>query len=121
MRTRSGSYARQRKKKVFKLAKGYYAKQHSAWRMVKQQVPRSLAYAYDARRERKGDFRAVWIARINAAARAHGLTYGTFIHGLMKANIELDRKILAFLAAEDPQTFACIADRARQALGKAAA
>ncbi|MFN3550807.1 MAG: 50S ribosomal protein L20 [Endomicrobiia bacterium] len=110
MRTKSGAYTRKRKKDYFKLAKGYYAKLGSAYRQVKQQVPRSLKFQYRDRRDKKGVFRRLWITRINAAVRELGLTYSKFIHLLKKANIELDRKILAYIAIEDPQTFKYIVE-----------
>jgi large subunit ribosomal protein L20 len=105
MRVKSGSYTRRRKKDVFKLAKGYYAKLGSAYRQAKQQVLRSLKFQYVARRDRKGIFRQLWITRINAAVRQLGLTYSKFISLLKSANIKLDRKILAYLAVEEPQVF----------------
>ncbi len=105
MRTKSGAYTRKRKKDYFKLAKGYYAKLSSAYRQVKQQLPRSLKFQYRDRKDKKGVFRRLWITRINAAVRELGLTYSKFIHLLKRANIKLDRKILAYIAIEDPQTF----------------
>ncbi|MCX7716734.1 MAG: 50S ribosomal protein L20 [Endomicrobia bacterium] len=105
MRVKSGSYTRRRKKDVFKLAKGYYSKLGSAYRQAKQQVLRSLKFQYIARKDRKGVFRRLWISRINAAVREVGLTYSKFISLLKKANIKLDRKILAYLAVEEPETF----------------
>lgn len=118
MRTKSGVYTRQRKKAFFKLAKGYYAKRGSAWRQVKQQVPRSLAFAYRDRRDKKGEFRKLWITRINAAVRNYGITYNNFISGLKNANIILDRKVLAFISVEDPNTFKLIVDEAKQSFKK---
>jgi len=114
MRTKSGSYTRRRKKDYFKLAKGYYAKLGSAFRQVKQQVPRSLKFQYIDRRDRKGVFRRLWITRINAAVRELGLTYSKFISMLKKANINLDRKILAYIAVEDPQTFKYIVEYVKE-------
>lgn len=114
MRTKSGAYTRRRKKDYFKLAKGYYAKLGSAFRQVKQQVPRSLKFQYIDRRDRKGVFRRLWITRINAAVRALGLTYSKFISMLKKANINLDRKILAYIAVEDPQTFKYIVEYVKE-------
>lgn len=105
MRTKSGAYTRRRKKDVFKLAKGYYGKLGSAYRQAKQQVLRSLKFQYIARKDRKGVFRRLWITRINAAVRELGITYSKFISLLKQANIKLDRKILAYLAAEEPDTF----------------
>ncbi len=105
MRVKSGAYTRRRKKDVFKLAKGYYGKLGSAYRQAKQQVLRSLKFQYVARRDRKGVFRRLWITRINAAVRKLGLKYSEFISLLKKSNIKLDRKILAYLACEEPETF----------------
>lgn len=110
MRTKSGAYTRGRKKDYFKLAKGYYAKLGSAFRQVKQQIPRSLKFQYRDRRDRKGVFRRLWITRINAAVRELGLTYSKFISMLKNSNINLDRKILAYIAVEDPQTFKYIVE-----------
>lgn len=118
MRTKSGAYTRARKKKMFKLAKGYYAKLGSAWRMVKQQVPISLEYQYRDRRDKKGDFRTLWIQRIKAAANEYGLKYNEFINGLKKAKIALDRKVLAYIAIEDPKTFEYIVNLVKKSLGK---
>jgi large subunit ribosomal protein L20 len=118
MRTKSGAYTRKRKKDFFKIAKGYYAKLGSAWRMVKQQVPRSLAYQYRDRRDKKGVFRRLWITRIKAAVNEYGIKYNEFISGLKKAQIALDRKILAYLAIEDPETFKHIVDQVKKFLGK---
>jgi large subunit ribosomal protein L20 len=114
MRTKSGAYTRRRKKDYFKLAKGYYAKLGSAFRQVKQQVPRSLKFQYIDRRDRKGVFRRLWITRINAAVRELDLTYSKFISMLKKANINLDRKILAYIAVEDPQTFKYIVEYVKE-------
>lgn len=105
MRVKSSAYTRRRKKDYFKLAEGYYAKLGSAYRQVKQQVPRSLKFQYRDRRDKKGVFRRLWITRINAAVRELGLTYSKFISLLKKANIGLDRKVLAYIAIEDSQTF----------------
>lgn len=105
MRVKTGAYTRRRKKDYFKMAKGYYAKLGSAYRQVKQQVLRSLKFQYIHRREKKGVFRRLWITRINAAVRELGLKYSEFINLLKKANIKLDRKILAYFAAEEPDTF----------------
>jgi large subunit ribosomal protein L20 len=105
MRVKSGAYTRRRKKDVFKLAKGYYAKLGSAYRQAKQQVLRSLKFQYVDRKDRKNVFRRLWITRINAAVRQSGLTYNKFISLLKSANVKLDRKILAYLAVEEPQVF----------------
>lgn len=115
-RVKSGVTTRQRKKKTFKIAKGYYYSKRSRWRQVVQQVERSLRYAYVGRKDRKGDFRSLWITRINAAARLNNMTYGQLIHGLKKAGIALDRKMLAELAVVDQNAFKQLVDVARQAL-----
>src|SRR5438105_13752955 len=115
-RVKSGVTTRQRKKKTFRIAKGSYASKRSRWRQVVQQVERSLRFAYVGRKDRKGDFRALWIQRINAAARLHALTYGQFIHGLKNAGVLLDRKVLADLAVIDPKAFQQLADMAKAAL-----
>ena len=106
---------KRRKKKVLSQAKGYWGRKHSSYRLAHEQVMRSGRYAYRDRRNRKRDFRRLWIARINAAARREGLTYSQFMHGLRLAEIELDRKILADIAVRDPETFRRFAERAREA------
>ena len=98
-RIKSGQQTRQRKKKIFKIAKGSYASKRSRWRQVIQQVERSLRFSYVGRKDRKTEFRALWITRVNAAVRERGLTYSRFIEGLRKANITIDRKIMAEIAA----------------------
>jgi large subunit ribosomal protein L20 len=107
--------ARKKRRKVLSEASGYWGTKHSSYRRAKEQVQRSLRYAYRDRRVRKRDFRRLWIARINAAARENGLTYGEFIHGLSLAGVELNRKILADLATHEPSAFAGLCDRARTA------
>ena len=107
--------ARKKRKKVLAEASGYWGTKHSSYRRAKEQVQRSLRYAYRDRRVRKRDFRRLWIARINAAARENGLTYGELIHGLTLAGVELNRKILADLATHEPAAFAGLCDRARAA------
>src|SRR3954471_7039363 len=102
-RVKSGKTTRQRKKKTFRIAKGSYFSKRSRWRQVIQQVERSLRFSYVGRKDRKGDFRELWIQRINAAARLNDLSYSRFIHGLKKANIALDRKMLAELAVVDEE------------------
>ena len=114
-RIKSGVTTRQRKKKIFRIAKGYYYSKRSRWRQVVQQVERSLRYAYVGRKDRKGDFRKLWIQRINAAARRHDLSYSRFIHGLKKAGVGLDRKMLAEMAVADQDTFKKLADTAKAA------
>src|ERR1700761_6270191 len=108
-RVKSGQQTRQRKKKTFRIAKGSYMSKRSRWRQVVQQVERSLRFAYVGRKDRKGDFRALWITRINAAARTCGLSYSQLIFGLKKAEIALDRQMLAELAVHDAAAFGQIA------------
>ena len=112
-RVKSGVTTRQRKKKTFRIAKGYYYSKRSRWRQVVQQVERSLRYAYVGRKDRKGEFRALWIQRINAAARLNGLSYSQFIFGLKKAGVVLDRKVLADIAVVDPKAFQQLAESAK--------
>src|SRR5664279_4756364 len=101
-------------------AKGYRGAKHSSYRRAKEQVQRSLKYAYRDRRVRKREFRKLWIVRINAGAREHGLSYNAFMHGLKLAEIELDRKVLADMAVADPASFASLVEQARTALSAAA-
>src|SRR3990167_333225 len=105
MRVKSGVYTRQRKKKLFRISKGYYSNRGNRWRQALQQVKRSLRFAYRDRKDRKGEFRQLWIVRINAAVRKHGLSYSQFIAGLKKSNILLNRKMLAELAVVDAPLF----------------
>lgn len=105
--------AKKRRRKVFKLAKGYFGAKSKQYRAATEQVARSLRYAYIGRRLRKRDFRKLWIARINAAVRPYGLSYSRFINGLKLAGIEVNRKILADLAVNDPQAFAELVDAAK--------
>jgi large subunit ribosomal protein L20 len=104
-RVKRGVTAHARHRKVLKAAKGYYGRRKNTIRIAKQAVEKAGQYAYRDRKVRKRTFRALWIQRINAAARLHGLTYGRFIDGLNKAGIELDRKVLADIAVHEPQTF----------------
>lgn len=105
MRIKGAVYSRHRKKKIFKLAKGYYSDRGRRWRLVKQQVERSLRFSYRHRKEKKRVMRRLWIVRINAATRQAGLSYSRFISLLKKNNISLNRKTLAYLAVEDPKSF----------------
>ena len=105
--------AKKRRRKVFKLAKGYFGAKSKQYRAATEQVARSLRYAYIGRRLRTRDFRKLWIARINAAVRPYGLSYSRFINGLKLAGIEVNRKILADLAVNDPQAFAKLVDAAK--------
>jgi large subunit ribosomal protein L20 len=107
---------RKRRRAVLEQAKGYYASRGSHLRAAREQVMHSGAYAYRDRRARKGEFRRLWITRINAAARQNGLTYSRFMAGLRHAEIEVDRKMLAELAVNDPKAFASLADTARESL-----
>jgi large subunit ribosomal protein L20 len=111
--------ARKKRRKVLEQAKGYRGTKHSSYRRAKEQVQRSGQYAYRDRRNRKRDFRRLWIVRINAGARQNGLYYNAFMHGLRLAEIELDRKVLADLAVADPTFFASLVDKAREALAAA--
>ncbi|BAV58847.1 50S ribosomal protein L20 [Endomicrobiia bacterium] len=105
MRAKSVVYTRQRKKKIFRLAKGSYATKKNRWRMVIQQVERSLNYAYTGRKDNKANFRTLWIVRLNAAVREEGISYNRFIFGLKKANVAIDRKMLAEIAVNDNTAF----------------
>ena len=116
MRIKRGYKARRRRKKVLKLAKGYRGGHSKLFRTAADAVDKALMYAYRDRRVRKRDFRRLWIARINAAARMNDLSYSKFMHGLKKAGIELDRKVLADLAVSDPAGFTQIAALASQQL-----
>ncbi|MCW7755174.1 50S ribosomal protein L20 [Desulfobotulus sp. H1] len=116
MRIKRGFKARQRRKKVLKLAKGFRGGRSKLFRTAADSVDKALMYAYRDRRQKKRDFRRLWIARINAAARMNGLSYSRFVHGLKKANIDLDRKVLAELAISDPEGFALIAKTASDKL-----
>ena len=108
--------AQKKKRKVMKLAKGYFGAKSKQYRAASEQVRRSLRYAYIGRKQKKRDFRRLWIARINAAARINGLSYSKFMHGLKVAGIELDRKVLSNMAIEDAQGFAALAEIAKKAI-----
>ncbi len=116
MRIKRGFKARKRRKKVLKLAKGFRGGRSKLFRTAADSVDKALGYAYRDRKARKRDFRRLWIARINAAARMNNLSYSKFIHGLKKANVDLDRKVLAELAVSDPATFSKIAELSSQQL-----
>lgn len=118
MRTRRGAARRQAKRRIFKRAKGFRGGRGKLLRTVKETIVRANCYATRDRKVRKREFRALWITRINAAARMLGLRYGEFISGLKKANIELDRKTLAEMAVNDAVAFKQVVDLAKQALGK---
>lgn len=115
-RVKGGPNTRRRHKKVLKLTKGQYGSKHLLFRRANEAMMKSLWYAYRDRRQRKREFRRLWIARINAAARLHGLSYSRFIHGLKLANVTIDRKIMADLAVMDEAGFAELANVAKEAL-----
>lgn len=115
-RVKRGSRRTRRRKRILKQAKGYYGTKSRAHRMAKQAVDRSLKFAYRDRRQKKRNFRALWIVRINAAARLNGLSYSRLIEGLKKSGSEINRKMLADLAVRDPKAFAQLTETARQAL-----
>ena len=114
-RVKRGNKRRLKRKKILRRAKGYYLAKSKLYRIAKEQVQRSLAFAYRDRRNRKRDFRRLWIVRINAAAREHEMSYSTLMHGLKLAGVELDRKSLADIAVRDPAAFGRVVDAARQA------
>jgi large subunit ribosomal protein L20 len=115
-RVRSRVAAHARHKKVLARAQGHRGKRHTNYKVAHESVMHALRYATEHRRDRKGDFRRLWIVRINAAARLHGLTYGRLINGLKKAGVELDRKVLADLAVREPEAFGRVAEQAKAAL-----
>ncbi|CAD7288152.1 50S ribosomal protein L20 [Campylobacter suis] len=115
-RVKTGVVRRRRHKKVLKLARGFFSGRRKHFRKAKEQLERSLVYAYRDRRQKKRDFRRLWIVRINAACRLNDISYSRFINGLNKAGIELDRKILADLAMNDANAFAALAKSAKDAL-----
>ena len=115
-RIKRGVTARARHKKILKLAKGYYGARRKVFRVAKQAVTKAAQYAYIGRKQRKRQFRSLWIVRINAAARLHGLSYSRFMNGLLKAGIKLDRKSLADIAIHDANAFAKIAEQGKNAL-----
>ncbi|EPA8121211.1 50S ribosomal protein L20 [Enterococcus faecium] len=117
-RVKGGTVTRKRRKRVLKLAKGYYGSKHTLFKTAKEQVMNSYNYAYRDRRQKKRDFRKLWIARINAAARMNGLSYSKLMHGLKVAEIDINRKMLADLAVNDAAAFTALADRAKDALAK---
>jgi large subunit ribosomal protein L20 len=116
MRIKRAVNAAKKRRKVLKLAKGYFGGKSKLYRTAKQAVMKSLMYAYIGRRLRKRDFRKLWIARINAAARSNGLSYSRFMHGLKSAGINLNRKMLADLAVNDATAFAALAEKAKAAI-----
>jgi large subunit ribosomal protein L20 len=112
-RVKGGTVTRARRKKVIKLAKGYYGSKHTLFKVANQQVMKSLMYAYRDRRQKKREFRKLWITRINAAARLNGLSYSRLMHGLKLAGIEVNRKMLADIAVTDANAFAELANAAK--------
>lgn len=120
-RAKSGTVSKNRHKKIIKLAKGYRGRSKNCFRIAIEKVEKGLQYAYRDRRTRKRDFRALWIQRINAAVRQHGMIYSSFINGLNKAGVEIDRKMLAELAVNNAESFVHIVDQAKKGLEKAAA
>ena len=114
-RVKRSVHARKKRRSTLKEAKGYWGRKHSSYRFAKEQVQRSGQYAYRDRRNRKRDFRRLWIIRINAAARREGLSYSELIHGLSEAGVEVNRKMLADLAVHDPDAFRRFVERAREA------
>jgi large subunit ribosomal protein L20 len=117
-RVKGGTVTRKRRKKIIKLAKGYYGSKHTLYKVANQQVMKSLMYAFRDRRQKKRDFRKLWVTRINAAARQNGLSYSRLMHGLSVAGIEVNRKMLAELAVSDEKAFAELAAAAKQSLAK---
>ena len=114
-RVRRGNKRRLKRKKILRRAKGYYLAKSKLYKIAKEQVRRSLQFAYRDRRTRKRQFRRLWIVRINAAARQHEISYSRLMHGLKVAGVQLDRKVLADIAVHDPATFAQVVQAARQA------
>jgi large subunit ribosomal protein L20 len=115
-RVKRGVQARRRHKKILKQAKGYYHARRKVFRVAKQAVTKALQYAYIGRKQKKRNFRSLWITRINAAARINGMSYSRFMNGLLKAGITLDRKVLADIAVHDAQGFTALAEKAKSAL-----
>ena len=115
VRVSRGVTAKARHRKILKRAKGYYGRRKNVFRVAVQAVERGMQYAYRDRRKRKSDFRGLWIQRINAGVRRHGMTYSQFINGLKKATIEIDRKILAELAVNQPEAFKALVEKAQSA------
>ncbi|WLD92327.1 50S ribosomal protein L20 [Alkalihalobacillus sp. AL-G] len=115
-RVKGGYVTRRRRKRVLKLAKGYFGAKHKLFKVAQQQVFKSLRYAYRDRRQKKRDFRKLWITRINAAARVNGISYSRLMHGLKEAGIDVNRKMLADLAVQDEKAFAELASKAKESL-----
>lgn len=118
-RTKGAVPRNQRKKKIFKVAKGYFGARKNLYRTAKDAVEKGWEHAYRDRKTKKRNFRSLWIARINAAARQNELSYSRFMNGLMRAGIEMDRKALADVAVHNPEAFSVLAERAKEGLAKA--
>jgi len=114
-RVKRSVHAKKKRRATLERAKGFRGDANSSYKRAKEAVMKAESYAYRDRRNRKRDFRRLWITRINAAARLNGMSYGTFMHGLKRAEIEIDRKVLADIAVRDPETFRRFADAAREA------
>jgi large subunit ribosomal protein L20 len=119
-RVKRSVHARKKRRAVLERAKGYRGQRKSSYKLAKETLLKADTYAYRDRRNKKRDFRRLWITRINAAARLNGMSYGTFMHGMKLAGLELDRKVLADIAVRDPETFSRFADAAREASASAA-
>lgn len=119
-RVKRGTKRRQKRKKILERASGYYLTKSKLYRSAKESVERGLKFAYSGRKQKKRQFRSIWIVRIGAAAKLNGMSYSQFIHGLKKSGIELDRKILADIAVKDPSAFTSLAEQSRSALAKTA-
>lgn len=117
-RVKTGVVRRRRHKKILKLAKGFYSGRRKHFRKAKEQLERSMYYSFRDRKQKKRDFRKLWIIRINAACRLNGMNYSTFINGMKKAGIELDRKVLADMAMNDATAFSTVAEASKTALAK---
>ena len=116
MRIKRAVNAVKKRRKIFRLSKGYFGSKSRSYRIAREAVMKSLMYAYIGRKNRKRDFRQLWIARINAAARMNGLSYSKFMHGLKVAGINLNRKVLADIAVNDAAAFAALAEKAKSAI-----
>lgn len=116
MRIKRGVNAVKKRRKIFKLSKGYFGSKSKSYRIAREAVMKSLMYSYVGRKRKKRDFRQLWIARINAAARINGLSYSKFMHGLKVAGIDLNRKVLADIAVNDAAGFAALAEKAKAAI-----
>lgn len=117
-RVKGGYVTKRRRNRILKLAKGYFGSKHTLYKTANQQVMKSLSYAYRDRKNRKRDFRKLWIARINAAARINGLSYSKLMHGLKLANVEVNRKMLSEVAINNPESFATVCELAKKQLAK---